>query len=419
MNAEQLLKSISELIKKNSRFLTDNPDFFYAIENRLFKAIDYADYNPEDETDDEDFYNDPYDESGISDLFDDLPEDDVDEDMDGKLSEDEADKWLKENEKTISQASDIDGDGDLDLTEKQKEEVANTDAKTDKNKVSSSGYREWQPKDKYEDSHQASIDKYMNEGWSHREAERLAGAHDAPSNFYDALKSRIKPSQPSNKMLEHMKGLAGDWLKNAERKIGESADAKKNPIKYASAKALTAHENANGDFKAAYNAFLESDDVKGLKGRERHKAIKAFKDKYRADNPSYRESITTAADSGKAFKEAEQARAAHLLEGHRAVQDAGKIGGDLTTASEFSSAAAGGTEGLTAQGAAQMAGGAQEEGGYTTGTVKDPNAHFAENNQDYINSKTRQDSIKRLMSKLSPEQAQRFSALQGVKKGNK
>ncbi|MBR9691274.1 hypothetical protein GOV06_00650 [Candidatus Woesearchaeota archaeon] len=418
MNAEQLLKSISELIKKNKSFLSDNPEIFHLVEDRLFKAID-DNYNPDDEMDDEDFYDQSHDESGISTMFDDIPEDDIDENMDGELDEDEADQWLQENEAEISQGSDIDSDGDIDLPEEARQQIKDNDANTDKKKVSSSGYRDWSPKDKYEDEHQASIDDHMNNGWSHREAERMAGAHDTPTDFNSALKSKIKPTQPSDKMLEQMKGLSGDWLRNAERKIGESADARKNPIKHAAAKTLSAHEDAHGDFKTAFDKFLASDEVNGLKHRERYKAIKAFKEKYNEDNPSHREGVIAAADSGKAFKDADEARAAHLLEGHQSVQDAGKSGGELTTASEFSTAAAGGTENLTAQGAAQMAGGTQDEGGYTTGTIKDPNMVFSEKNQPYIDSEARKKSIDRLKTRLNPEQAQRFSALQGVsKKGN-
>lgn len=410
MNAEQLLKSISEILKKNESFLIDNPEIFKIIEGRLHKAVD-DDYNPDDEKDDEDFYNDAYDESGISDMFDNTPEEDIDENMDGELDSDEADSWLKENEAQISQGSDTDSDGDVDLPpEAEKQIKAN-----DKPKVSSSGYRDWSPKDKYEDEHQSAIDRHMAEGWSHREAERFAGAHDSPSNFFDALKSKVKPTQPSEKMLATMKGLSGDWLRSAERKIDDSAQAKKNPIRYASSKSLSAHEDAHGDFKAAYDQFLGSEDVSGLKGRERHKAIKSFKDKWNADNPAHREGAISAADSGKAFSEAESARAEHLLEGHQSVQDAGKSNEGMTTASEFSTAAAGGTENMTNQGAAQMAGGTQDEGGYSTGTVKDPAMVFSEKNQSYLDSDTRKKSIDRLKSKLNPEQAQRFTALKGVK----
>lgn len=418
MNAEDLLKSISELIKKNEQFFIDNPEVFSIIEQRLHKAIDYEDYQPEEE-DEEDFYNDSYDEAGISDLFDDIPEEDIDEDMDGEIEDDEAAQWLRENDEDLDSEdiSDIDNDGDAELTPEAQQEVKENDAQTDKKKVSSSGYRDWVAKDKYEPHHQKAIDKLMAEGWSHREAERMAGAHDSPTDFQSALKHKIKPTQPSERMLSEMRSLAGDWLRNAERKIGESADARKNPIKHASAKALTAHEDVHGDFHRAYNDFLNSDDVKGLRGRERHKAISTFKNKWHSENPDLRERAIEVANTGKTFKEAEQARAQHLLEGHEAVQDVGKLDPNAGSAGEFSSAASGMPGGqMTSQGAAQMAGGTKEEGGYSAGVVKDPAMVFAEGHKDYLGSEARKKSIDNLKSKLSPEQLQRFSALKGLKK---
>ena len=46
MNSEELLKSISSILKKHKDFLNDNPEIFYTIEDRLYKAVD-------DEYDDE------------------------------------------------------------------------------------------------------------------------------------------------------------------------------------------------------------------------------------------------------------------------------------------------------------------------------------------------------------------------------
>lgn len=402
----ELLKSINDILKKNEQFLIDNPEAFKLIEGRLQKAV----YDPEDEMTDEDFYNQE-DDSGISDLFDDVPKDDFDENLDGHIDDDEAAQWLKENEDNVKGEKDIDGDGDIDLSEKAKQKIAATDKKTDKNKVSSSGYREWAPKDKYEDNHQSAIDKYVNDGYSPREAERLAGASDSPNDFQSALKHKIKPSQPSKKMLERMKGLAGDWLRNAERKIGESADAKKNPIKHASSKALNAHENAHNDFNASYNKFLSSDDVKDLRGRARTNAIREFKKQYNNDNPTHRENVIQAANAGKEYDLAMNQRKKHLEEGKQSILDAGKSGGEMSTVGEYSNGASGDTNNMTAQGAAQMAGGAQEEGGYTSGTVKDPAMHFAESNPEYVKSLR-----DKLTSKLTPEQSNRLSAITSIRK---
>jgi len=437
MNSEQLLKAISELIKKNEAFFASNPELFLAVQDRLIKAIDYEDFDPENNEDPEDFYNKGYeDNSAISDLFDDLPEEDVDEDGDGVLSEEESDDWLKENDPEYDNykdtdgdgdidnndirevtgiGSDIDGDGDIDIPETKRQDIKQKDTETDKNKISASGYKSWEPKDKYEPHHDAAIKKFTSEGWSPREAERLAGAHSSPSNFHDALRSKTKPSQPSDKMLAHMKGHAGDWLRNAERKISESADAKKNPIKHASAKVLTAHEDAMGDFKTAYSTFLNSKDVKDLRGRDRHQAIQAFKGKWGSENPTHRENVIASADAGKSLGEAMDQRRQHLEQGKEDIMNVGKLNpeGISSSAGEFSTAASGDLNDLTSQGAAQAAGGTQdEESGYSTGTVKDPSMLFAQKNPEYVKS-----LHAKLASKLNPEQSSRLQTVNSVKKG--
>lgn len=386
MNAQELLKSINDLLKKNEQFLIDHPEAFKLIEDRLYKAV----YDPNDEMDDEEFYGQE-DDLG---LLDDVPEDDYYTDEGDDAEGDDADQWLQEQEAKPEVEAPV-------------EESAQEEKPKEK-KVSNSGYRNWQPKDKYEEKHQILIDQHMADGYSHREAERLVGLNEIP---VDPYKHKIKPSQPSDKMLSQMKGLAGDWLRNAERKIGESAEAKKNPIKHATSKALSAHEDAHGNFKTAYDDFLSSDNVKELRGRDRAKAIRDFKSKYNEDNPEHREGAIAAADTGKIYGSAMDERKQHIKEGEQSIIDAGKSGGEMSTVGEFSAGASGNMDNMTAQGAAQMAGGAQEEGGYTSGTVKDPAMHFAESNPEYVKS------LKdKLASKLKPEQSERLSAITSIRK---
>lgn len=426
MNVEQLLKSISELIKKNEQFFTDNIEIFKAVEDRLFKASSYDEDNPyygDDYSEDEDSYDDPYsyeDEAGISQYFDDLEsgtdptmEEDIDEDMDGILEDDEAAQWLRENAGTLEDAQDEDGDGDIDLSQDQKDQMAETDAATDKNKVSRGGYREWQPQDRYESDQLDKISKLMSEGWSHREAERMAGAGRHPSNFYEALNHKIHPSQPSEKMLATVKGLAGDWLRNAQKKLDASADAEKSPLKHASSKHLEAHDKTYRDFDEAFNNFLQSDEISGLSGRARHNAIKDFKKKYNEENPDYREKVIShAGETSNIYQDAQHQRNKKLLSDMGAIEDAGKIGGDISSsAGEFSGTASGGMGGLTAQGAAQMVGGEQDEGGYTAGTTKDPAMLFREKHKTFVGSPEWQKKKDKLMSKLSPDRLERYSAI--------
>jgi hypothetical protein len=436
MKSEELLKNISNLLKKHENFLNNNPELFHAIESRLLKAI-----NDEDEDSDYDWTNigageqEDEDEDGSGygdDLFDKVPSDDTDDEderyirgdaeADDEDGDDEASRWLREHGEDDGESDESGYDFDPDAARESDDEPTN-DIDEDANvqqkipskeepKKSSSRYVDWKPKDKYEPEHQKAIDQYMKDGYSHREAERLAGAHSAPSDFYSALRSGTKPSEPSPKMLEQLKSHAHEWLRNADRKQMEAAEAENNPQKHATGKAIAAHEEAHKDFETAHNAFLNSDELKGLTGRARHQAIQAWKKDWSEKNPEHREKAVAAANSGKAFAEANEARKQKRAEGEQAILDSGKsFGHDMT--SEFSNEASGGGDGpMSAQAAGQSVGGEQnEEGGFSTNIKKDPAAVFAERNPEYV---------KHLQSKLNPQQAQRLSGIDSLKvKGTK
>ena len=389
------------MLKKHEDFLNDNPEVFHAIEDRLFKAIDYEDYEGED---DQDLYDDEEDFGGEGygdDLFDRVPSEDESEIEDFETEEnDEAAKWLREQEG--SQATDDSNTPEVGNVQQEKK-VEDKPAKR------SSRYRDWEPRGNYEDKHNDAISKYMDEGYSHREAERLAGAHESPTDFYSALKHTINPSEPSPKMLEHMKELAHGWLKHANRKADEAASAELNPIKYATGRSIAAHEEVHGDFSEAYNNFLNSDDMKGLKGKARHDAIKSFKKQWHDDNPEHREKAIAAAGAGQHFKEASEARAKRREEGKAAILSAGQAPGEM--AGGYSQEAAGIGEQMSDQAAAQAVGGVKGEHGYQANIKKDPAAVFAERNPEYV--KNLRDKLK---NKLDEGQSQRMSAVDSFKK---
>ena len=60
MRAEELLKNISEMLKKHEDFLNSNPEIFYAIEDRLYKAVGDDEYDPYADEDDSEFYSSNY-----------------------------------------------------------------------------------------------------------------------------------------------------------------------------------------------------------------------------------------------------------------------------------------------------------------------------------------------------------------------
>ena len=441
MKVEKLLKDINSLLKKHENFLNNNPEMFFAIEERLHKAID-PDEDEAEEGDEN--YKDDYDadeDGGGLGLFDDERGSDEDEEPSyededeayvrgGKGDEDEeseADKWLRENDPSFASKDEEEPAAEDSSYEDEMPEMDLPDAKaTDEDEEEApaapkkpSRMGEWKPQAQYKPEHDKAIKEYMGQGYSHREAERLANAHVAPGNFYDALRSSTRPSEPSPKMLEHMKGLAHEWLRNADRKTSESAEADVNPQKYASAKTLAAHDAAHKDFNKDYDAFLQSDELKNLTGRARHQAIQSWKQKWQEANPEHHDAAVAAAGSGKALAEANKARKQRLQEGQASLLTAGfSSGEDNPMAGEFSSGAAGETPETRGMSAAGQNVGAEQDddgGGFQTNIKKDPNLVFAQQNPEYMKHLK-----EKLATKMAPEQAQRMSAVDSFKnKGNK
>lgn len=398
MNSEELLKSISGLLNKHKDFLNDNPEIFFAIENRLFKAIDEED---EDYSDDYEDQEDGYGEDAYDDMFDEMPSEDSEYDPVTEYQDidedDDAAKFIAEAEAAKKPAPPSEPDKEIPVKEEKK--------------VSSSGYRNWEPKSDYKPDHKAKIDQLVSEGWSPREAERLVGQHEQGG---DPRHSKIRPSEPSAKMLEAVKGHALEYLKRAERSASENADPRKNPVKYANAQNRKAHEEAHAKFSKEFADFKNSEEVKNLRGRDRHNAIKEFKSKFEQENPDYKEkAIGVAAQTAGTYHKAGQERAAHLSEGEQAIAQAGMKGAG-STSGEYSSAASGGDEGMTSQGAMQSAGGTQgESGGYSSGTIKDPSLHIAEQYPEY--AAHLKEKHTKLHGALNPEQSSRLKAVQSIK----
>jgi len=378
MKVEELLKSISSLIKKNERFLIGSPEIFKAIETRLHKAINYEDYQGEKDQDDSDYYGEEKDESGINEMFDQHPDDkeEADQNENGEVDGDEAEKWLKEN-----------------TPQEDEEELPQERPQP---KRSSSVHREWSPQDNYEDDHQEAINQHLEDGYSHREAERFAGATPFLSSD-QAFNSKVKMSSgPSDKFWEeHGEGIreqAKEWLYNAEIHNNNNAEAHKNPINHATGRTHAINEAIHGDFDEAYSNFFNSDELSELRGRARNKAIQEFKQKYHEDNPEYKEQSIQSADAGKIFGEAMDTRAKHIESEKDALINAHKSDGGTLTG-DFSHGASQAGD-LTGSGKAQMAGASQEESGYSVGVEFDPYAHFAQNNPEYIKHLKEQKGIK-------------------------
>lgn len=329
MTNEELLKAISDMLKKHEDYLSDNPDVFLGIQDRLFKAIGYDD------------------------------------------------------SETLEKAED----------EKKK-------------KPSKSGYQEWKPREDYSPEEQKKIDDLMGEGWSHREAERLAGAHKGPKDFQSALEHRVHPSQPSDKMLDIMKDLALQYKQRSSNLEGETADPGKNPQKYAAHKHQQAHEQAYGDYDKEYKNFLDKLDEQDLHPLEYDEAVSKWQKDWHEKHPEAKEQMIGSAEAGKHFDEAKEARDQRIKEGKMNLITGG-LAGDESSMGEYSEDAGGGAAN-DFQTAAQMAGGTKGESGYEIGTVKDPAAIFREQNPDYVAELKR-----KMQAKLAqnPEMQERHAAM--------
>lgn len=206
----------------------------------------------------------------------------------------------------------------------------------------------------------------MEQGYSEREAHRLAGAHREHSDFQQAMKSGVNPSPISNKMLEQLKPLAAEFLENAEKHDRLQADIRKNPQKYVSGQIANEHDKLTAGYKHAYNDFLNSEEMKGLRGPARIKAVREWKKQWREQNPGIIEGTTQLAGKHRDLtQEAKEARGSHINE----------IIGHLITGGTS-------TPGVSMAEATQHLGGSvDDESGAPNVAVKDRTASFAAQNR--------------------------------------
>ena len=228
--------------------------------------------------------------------------------------------------------------------------------------------KDWEARSDYSPKEAEAIKKHMADGYSHREAERLAGAHKGPRDYRSALKSGVNPSMPSDKMMGHLKGMAKEWLENARAHDLANADEMKNPMKHASGKMQQAHKEGTADYHKAHTDFLSSDEIKDLSPRERHKAVQEWKSKWKQENPEYEEGLDNVSRTQAKFADAA-----------KNIEDKNK-----ETTEHIARGGVGSVPEMSDQEAMQHLGGGKSEEGYTGGSiVKDPVAAFAAKNPKY------------------------------------
>ena len=376
MKTEELLKNISSLLKKHEIFLNSNPEIFYAIEERLIKAVD-------DEQDDSD--------NEQEDIFD-KPEDTDQEDPDKEYLDTEAQDETDDTPKA-------------------------------------SNARDWKPRSEpYSSEQQQAIDSSMKEGYSHREAERMANAHRAPSDYYSALKWGTNPSEPSSKFLEMLKPMAKQYAGKAEVFKQNTAEQDINPTIHATGKVRAAREAVHGNYQAERDKYTSSPEFKKLSPREAHKSVKEWEKNYHSENPDYKEKAIAVADtSSKIHNESAEAAQKRQQEEKEAILGGSSDGDGVV--GEYSQAAAGSDEGpMSSQVASQSLGAeGDEDSDFTSGVVTDPYAKFAQQNPEYhkklqeeAGQKAEQEKQKllsdpKLPSQISPERKAQFTPEQKAK----
>ena len=275
---DELVKKLQEFISQNKELISERPEILIRLKDRLAKADDpdelsfddmdfgYQDHDSEDGYEDEDL-------AGLSEF-------DPDEE-EGYEGQDEADKLLAEN----PEQQDI-----PDETEEQapEESVETPDVSTESQPPKKQYSGRWQPNEaNYTDAHRSAIDEHMNNGYSHREAERMAGAHAGPDDFESAYHARHDQEEPSAAFMEQLLPHAHQYIDNWEKHKRMNAEAAKNPELHHAGQIMGAVEDHRKDYDQAWKEFQDSDDFKGMNMFEQMKAQADFKKKFHEDNPDH------------------------------------------------------------------------------------------------------------------------------------
>jgi hypothetical protein len=440
---EELLKNINTILKKNKDFFEQNPELFIAVKERFEKAI-YDENEDEDQyMRDEGFggFDDPYakdnysdedtgydEESTRSPSYESIDTEGDDEPSPVKessydpFSDDEdtqQEQYLRELEqkqakektdkpKPTPQASARSQD-DEDMYEGADEDIKT--AKEARQPTARGTKTEWKPKSQYLPHHSTAIENFLKQGFSAREAENLAGAHDFLSQ--DQIVSRnMQPSEPSEGMLKLLGPHAHTLFGEKAHKIGMMADPASNPNLH-----LNSHKNEiisqiHKPYKDAALEFRKQKMSEGKSPDEVDDMMYDFEKDWHQKNPQHAEQkhaaankISQIANENKELSSQKlmDARAAVALAHHKGGEDMSSITGDT------SKIQAGGTKEATRQ----SIGGVQEEDDQptSTGTVVDPAHSIARSNPAFIKELQR-----KIVKKLDPSQLGRLNAIDGTKK---
>jgi hypothetical protein len=291
--------------------------------------------------------------------------------------EDDAAKWLKENESAEQEGE----------TSEEGQEERQADPASQKRGKST--FAQWQPLTDLHPEKEAKVNEFISQGHTRREAEHLADLHPE-MDFQSALKSNVWPDDHSDAHIEKLKPLVAQWIDNKKRLDEIEADPEKNPVKFASGRLRVAHEDHTKDYNKALHDFMSSDDVKQLTGRQRHQAVRDWKNKWKTENPEYHDNLKNVSEAQTHFKDIDKQTKTNIEDRLRRISGAGAMPVSMST-----------------EEAAQHVGGIKTEHGSQAATVRDPLAALGA-----ANPKLREQAVKDLHSLIgkhgTPEQQERF-----------
>lgn len=430
MNIEQLLRSISKKIKDNSELFKNNPELFHAIEERFVKAAydddEDSDYgqslwerqigggldNPEQ-------YDDEFSDEDAPQSYDRDPED---EDNTEQYDEEEPSYSQSDEEDTAQERAIREWQSQQQQKAPPKQEKVQADPTTqqpvaEKPTAAASGSRsEWSAKSSYAPHHVEAIKKFISQGYSPREAERLAGAHDILT--HDQIISRgIKPSEPSSAMLQNLKEAATGWLSNHQHKTGLLSDPSENPVLHLSSNKNKIMSEVGEDLDQALEEYNKS-IAHITDPKEKTKLIIKFKHDFARNNPQHSQKKIEAVDRvSQIAKENNKLRNEKRQEAEAQVATAGMSSGEsaddlFSFQGHDDASSVQGTKSIK-EGAAQSAGGIKEDEGRGTNvnTKVDPALKISQANPEFV-----KELQQKIVERLAPEQLSRLKHVQGIKK---
>jgi len=264
MRTEELLKNISSLLKKHEVFLNSNPEIFYAIEERLIKAVDdeqddssYDDEQNNSEDEQEDMFNKP---------------EDSDQEDNSEVEDVKAAK--KANGEVGDDDNEYDNDEDQETIDKKPKEKTSNKANWESNA------------DNYTPEQAKAIEELINKKHTHREAERMVNAHKKLGSVQDIARANIKPHNPSSAFLDMISPYANNKMEITEKNAKKNLVQHESPVKHSVEEIDQARKAASADLTTKRRAYEQSAEHKNIPTTMgRRQALANWEENYHKENP--------------------------------------------------------------------------------------------------------------------------------------